>query len=71
MDQGVNVYDIGIAGTEEVYWATTHFKACGGIMVTASHNPISFNGLKMVKSQSQPLDDSEFKNKKTAKKIFQ
>ncbi len=72
MDQGVNVYDIGIAGTEEVYWATTHFKACGGIMVTASHNPISFNGLKMVKSQSQPLDDSEFKKiKKTAeKKIF-
>ena len=42
-------------------------------MVTASHNPISFNGLKMVKSQSQPLDDSEFKKiKKTAeKKIFQ
>ena len=72
MDQGVNVYDIGIAGTEEVYWATTHFKACGGIMVTASHNPISFNGLKMVKSQSQPLDVSEFKKiKKTAeKKIF-
>ena len=72
MDQGVNVYDIGIAGTEEVYWATTHFKACGGIMVTASHNPISFNGLKMVKSKSQPLDDCEFvKIKKTAEnKIF-
>ena len=39
-----------------MYWGTTYFEACGGIEVTASHNPINFNGLKMVKSTSQPLD---------------
>ena len=39
-----------------MYWGTTYFEACGGIEVTASHNPINFNGLKMVKSASQPLD---------------
>ena len=60
MDNGVKVLDIGIAGTEEVYWATTHFNACGGIMITASHNPISFNGIKMVKSESRPLETNEF-----------
>ena len=60
MDNGVKVLDIGIAGTEEVYWATTHFSACGGIMITASHNPISFNGIKMVKSESRPLETNEF-----------
>ena len=38
MDNGVKVLDIGIAGTEEVYWATTHFNACGGIMITASQS---------------------------------
>ena len=56
MDQGVEVLGIGLCGTEEMYWATTEFDACGGIEVTASHNPINYNGLKMVKSQSRPLD---------------
>ncbi len=56
MDQGVEVLGIGLSGTEEMYWATTEFDACGGIEVTASHNSINYNGLKMVKSQSQPLD---------------
>ena len=60
IDNGVTVLDIGIAGTEEVYWATTYFNACGGIMITASHNPISFNGIKMVKSESRPLENNEF-----------
>ena len=57
MDAGADVLDIGMAGTEEMYWAVTEFGACAGIEVTASHNPINFNGMKIVKSHSQPLDD--------------
>ena len=49
-DSGVNVLDIGLSGTEEMYWAVTEFGACAGIQVTASHNPINYNGIKMVKS---------------------
>ena len=54
--QGVEVLNLGMCGTEEVYWATTQFGACGGIEITASHNPIEYNGLKMVKANSVPLD---------------
>ena len=57
-DAGADVFNIGMAGTEEMYWAVTEFSACGGIQVTASHNPINYNGMKIVKSQSQPLDDA-------------
>ncbi len=57
MDAGADVFNIGMAGTEEMYWAVTEFGACTGIEVTASHNPINFNGMKIVKSQSRPLDD--------------
>ena len=57
MDAGADVLDIGMAGTEEMYWAVTEFGACVGIEVTASHNPINYNGMKIVKSASQPLDD--------------
>ena len=58
-DAGSNVMSIGLAGTEEMYWAVTEFNACAGIEITASHNPINYNGLKIVKSGSQPLDDQE------------
>ena len=58
MDAGADVLDIGMAGTEEMYWAVTEFSAWAGIEVTASHNPINFNGMKIVKSGSQPLDDA-------------
>lgn len=54
--QGVEVLDLGLSGTEEMYFATTHFGADGGICVTASHNPIDYNGMKMVKAGSAPLD---------------
>jgi phosphomannomutase len=57
MDAGSNVLDIGMAGTEEMYWAVTEFGACAGIEVTASHNPINYNGMKIVKSLSRPLED--------------
>ena len=58
-DAGGNVMSIGLAGTEEMYWAVTEFNACAGIEITASHNPINYNGMKIVKSSSQPLDDQE------------
>jgi phosphomannomutase len=57
-DAGADVLNIGMAGTEEMYWAVTEFSACSGIEVTASHNPINYNGMKIVKSASQPLDDA-------------
>ncbi len=56
-DAGSKVLDLGMAGTEEMYWAVTEFGAVAGIEVTASHNPINYNGLKIVKSGSRPLDD--------------
>ena len=58
MDAGADIFDIGMAGTEEMYWAVTEFGACAGIEVTASHNPIDYNGMKIVKSGSRPLDDA-------------
>ena len=53
---GAEVLDIGLCGTEEVYFATTHLDADGGIEITASHNPIDYNGMKMVGRGSAPLD---------------
>jgi phosphomannomutase len=62
MDAGGDVLDIGMSGTEEMYWGVTEFKAEAGIIVTASHNPINYNGMKIVKSGSRPLDDeADFK----------
>ena len=52
---GVDVALIGLCGTEEVYFATSHLKADGGIMVTASHNPIDYNGMKLVREGSRPI----------------
>ena len=57
-DAGSDALTIGQAGTEEMYWAVTEFGACAGIEVTASHNPINYNGMKVVKLGSQPLDDT-------------
>lgn len=54
-DAGVDVIDLGMVGTEEVYFATSHYNAIGGIEVTASHNPINYNGLKMVRENSRPI----------------
>ena len=69
-DSGANVISIGLAGTEEMYWAVSEFGACAGIEITASHNPINYNGIKIVKSKSQPLQEvADFKAiKKLAEK---
>lgn len=52
---GRNVIDIGLCGTEEVYFQTNHLDAAGGIMVTASHNPMDYNGMKLVREQARPI----------------
>ena len=54
-DAGANVIDIGMVGTEEVYFATSHLNADGGIEVTASHNPIDYNGMKPIREGSRPI----------------
>jgi len=54
-DAGADVVDIGMVGTEEVYFATSHLNADGGIEVTASHNPIDFNGMKPIREGSRPI----------------
>jgi phosphomannomutase len=55
IDGGANVSDLGMCGTEEIYFATKHLGVDGGIEVTASHNPINYNGLKLVKTGSIPI----------------
>ena len=52
---GVDVVDIGRCGTEMVYFATFHLDLDGGIMVTASHNPADYNGLKLVREEGKPI----------------
>ncbi len=54
-DSGVDVIDIGLCGTEEIYFATSHLGVDGGIVVTASHNPIDYNGMKLVREGSKPI----------------
>ena len=52
---GADVFDIGLCGTEQVYFATSHYGMDGGIMVTASHNPKDHNGMKLVGPESRPI----------------
>src|SRR5690606_10314306 len=54
-DEGVDVIDIGMCGTEEIYFATSHLQTDGGIVITASHNPKDYNGMKMVRAGSKPI----------------
>jgi phosphomannomutase len=59
VEAGVEVLDLGLSGTEETYFATTHLEADGGICVTASHNPMDYNGMKMVQRGSAPIGNAE------------
>jgi phosphomannomutase len=54
-DAGADVLDIGLGGTEMVYFATGELEADAGIMVTASHNPADYNGLKLVREEARPI----------------
>lgn len=63
VDSGVDVVDIGLCGTEGVYYATSALGLDGGIMVTASHNPPDYNGMKFVREGSRPISgDSGLKD---------
>jgi len=55
MDAGVDVIDIGMTGTEEIYYATKYLGVDGGIEVTASHNPMDYNGMKLVREDAKPI----------------
>jgi len=55
MDAGADVLDLGMTGTEEIYFASFHLDVDGGIEVTASHNPIDFNGMKLVGRGAKPI----------------
>jgi phosphomannomutase len=55
LDEGVDVIDLGMTGTEEVYFATFHLAVDGGIEVTASHNPMDYNGMKLVRAGARPV----------------
>ena len=55
MDAGADVLDIGLSGTEEIYFATFHLGVDGGIEVTASHNPMDYNGMKLVRDGARPI----------------
>ena len=54
-DAGKDVYNIGLCDTPAVYFAVVHYKLDGGVMITASHNPPEYNGMKIVKSDSRPV----------------
>ena len=55
LDSGINVIDLGMTGTEEVYFATFHLGVAGGVEVTASHNPVDYNGMKFVQAGAKPI----------------
>lgn len=52
---GADALDIGVCGTEEVYFATFYKKTDGGIMITASHNPVDYNGMKLIREEAKPI----------------
>lgn len=56
MHEGVQVLNLGLCGTEEMYFATNYYDADGGIEITASHNPINYNGMKLVGEGARPLN---------------
>lgn len=55
LEAGVDVINIGQCGTEEIYFATSHLGVDGGIVITASHNPKDYNGMKLVREESRPI----------------
>lgn len=54
-ESGCDVVDIGQCGTEMIYFATVHLKLDGGVMITASHNPQAYNGMKFVRQEARPI----------------
>ena len=56
-EAGCDVLDIGMCGTEMIYFATGHYELDGGIMITASHNPKEYNGMKFVREEAKPISN--------------
>jgi len=52
---GANVIDIGMIDTPQIYFAVNHFGTCGGVQVTASHNPAKYNGFKISGLRARPV----------------
>ena len=69
LEQGVDVYDIGLCGTEEIYFATSHAGMDGGIAITASHNPKDYNGMKFVREESRPISRDTGPNSWSASEV--
>ena len=69
---GCAVVDLGLIGTEMVYFATAFYGLDGGVMITASHNPPEYNGMKMVRSESRPIsgDTGLYDIEKTASELL-
>lgn len=61
MEEGVEVLDLGLCGTENVYFATFHQGLDGGVMVTASHNPKDYNGMKLVGAKAVPISQEQLR----------
>src|SRR3989344_1300438 len=55
IQQGVNVINIGLASTPAFYFAVSYFKYDGGMIVSASHNPKEYNGIKIVRRKATPV----------------
>ncbi|MEZ8114755.1 phosphomannomutase CpsG [Vibrio splendidus] len=73
IESGISVIDLGMTGTEEVYFATRHLKAIGGIQITASHNPINYNGMKLIGVDASPISKNSGldKIKRRIKELYQ
>lgn len=54
-DQGVNAIDLGMTTTDELYFAVGKFNYPAGVMITASHNPAKYNGMKFCRAQAFPI----------------
>ena len=60
-DEGSEVIELGLCGPRRFIFATSHYDADAGAIITASHNPIEYNGMKFVGPGSRPLDlETEF-----------
>ncbi len=57
MDAGADVIDLGVSGTEEIYFAAMQLDVDGGIEITASHNPMDYNGMKFIGRDATPIGD--------------
>src|SRR5467141_3589849 len=62
---GIDVVDVGLVTTPVLYFATAHWKLDGGANITGSHNPIEYNGVKMVHPGAAPLSEDEIQTLRT------